>query len=181
MTRYVLLLRGINVGGAGKLPMASLRALLTGTGCKDVATYIQSGNAVFASDKPRGPLTSAIQDAIEAAHGFRPYCLLLTKDELTAALKANPWPEAKDDPKPMHLIFHDNPAKPDHSALDALLAEDEQWELTDRVLYFRAPQGIARSKFMEKLGRHWKAQTTARNLRTCEKLLEMIGEAGHEG
>ncbi|MEO8529632.1 MAG: DUF1697 domain-containing protein [Deltaproteobacteria bacterium] len=176
MTRYVLLLRGINVGGAGKLPMVSLRDLLSGIGCLHVATYIQSGNAVFAADLPREELVGSIQDAIEAAHGFRPYCLLLTEGELAAALTANPWPEAEGDEKPMHLIFHDGSAKADTAALEALLAADEQWKLTETVLYFRAPQGIGRSKFIEKLARYFKAQTTGRNLRSCEKLLAMVRE-----
>ena len=174
MSGYVLLLRGINVGGAGKLPMADLRDLLTGLGCQGVTTYIQSGNAVFSAELGREALVGAIQDAIAAKHGFRPYSLLLTEGELAAALNDNPWPEAEADEKPMHLIFHDNPTISDAAALDALLAPDEQWKLTEGVLYFRAPQGIGRSKFMEKLPRYWKAQTTARNLRTCQKLLEMV-------
>jgi uncharacterized protein (DUF1697 family) len=178
MTGYVLLLRGINVGGAGKLPMTSLRELLSKVGCTDVATYIQSGNAVFSSALPSDKLLCAIQDAINKAHGFRPYAMLLTEDEFAAALKGNPWPEAKEDAKPMHLIFHDDSATADAVALEALLAPDEKWKLTDTVLYFRAPQGIGRSKFIEKLGRHFKAQTTARNLKTCEELLRLVKEIG---
>jgi len=174
MTGYVLLLRGINVGGAGKLPMASLREILIEVGGQNAATYIQSGNAVFGSDRDRNDLVKDIQSAIMAAHGFKPHCLLLTADELAAALDGNPWPKAEADAKPMHLIFHDNSAKADAAVLDTLLAADEQWKLTENVLYFRAPQGIGRSKFIEKLGRHFKAQTTARNLRTCQALLKMV-------
>jgi uncharacterized protein (DUF1697 family) len=174
MTAYVLLLRGINVGGAGKLPMADLRALLSGLGCTSVKTYIQSGNAVFASDLPRDDLTIAIRDAIAAGHGFRPFAMLLTESELADALTGNPWPEAEGDSKPMHLFFHDNSAKADHAALDALLADGESWHLTDQVLYFRAINGIGRSKFAEKMGRHFKVEMTARNLNTCRELLRMV-------
>ena len=173
MTTWVLLLRGINVGGAGKLPMPALKAILERLGCADVATYIQSGNAVFRSDRDRDALADAIGAAIEADHGFRPAVFLLTDAELDQAIAANPWPEAGDDPKPMHLFFHDGSARPDKAALDALLAEGEAWHMTDGVLYFRALAGIGRSAFVQKMPRHFKAQMTARNLNTCHKLSEM--------
>lgn len=178
LTGYVLLLRGINVGGAGKLAMGDLRALLAAEGYADVATYIQSGNAVFRSHRPRAELAEAIAAAIEAKAGFRPALFLLTKGELARALAANPWPEARQDEKPMHLFFHDNAAQPDGAALDALLAPGESWHHDAQCLYLRAPAGIGRSKFAEKLGRHFKAETTARNLRTCEKLLDMVSALG---
>ena len=174
MTGYVLLLRGINVGGAGKLPMADLRALLTDLGCTGVVTYIQSGNAVFTASQTRDALSAAISDAIAARHGFRPYAMLLSGAELAAALAANPWPEAEVDAKPMHLVFHDNGAEADRAALEALLAEGESWHLSDQVLYFRARDGVGRSKFFEKLPRHFKAQMTGRNLNTCRELLRMV-------
>ena len=173
MTVWVLLLRGINVGGAGKLPMPALKAALDGLGCADAATYIQSGNAVFRADRDRAGLAEAIGEAIEAGHGFRPAVFLLTAAELEAALAANPWPEAEADAKPMHLFFHDGSATPDTVALDALLVPGEAWRLTPGVLYFRAPAGIGQSKFVEKLPRHFKAGMTARNLNTCRKLAEM--------
>ncbi|MCR8723978.1 DUF1697 domain-containing protein [Frigidibacter sp. ROC022] len=175
MTACVLLLRGINVGGAGKLPMADLRALLARLGADRVATHIQSGNAVFLHERPGAALPAAIRDAIEAGHGFRPAAFLLSGAEFSAVLAANPFPEAESDPRPMHLYFHDNSARPDRAALDALLAPGEQWHCTDRVLYLRAPDGIGRSAFAAKLPRHFKAVMTARNLRTCRKLAEMAG------
>jgi uncharacterized protein (DUF1697 family) len=173
VTAFVLLLRGINVGGSGKLPMAGLKALLEELGCEGVLTYIQSGNAVFTSRAEKAKLSDQIAEEIETGHGIRPGLFLLTAAEMKAAVDANPWPEAKDDPKPMHLFFHDNAAKPDAEALDALLAEGEAWQATPRVLYFRAPHGIGRSKFSEKFGRHFKARMTGRNLRTCHRLVEM--------
>jgi uncharacterized protein (DUF1697 family) len=173
VTAFVLLLRGINVGGAGKLPMPALKVALEGLGCAAVATYIQSGNAVFRADRDRAGLAEAIGDAIAAVHGFRPAVFLLTTAELAAALAANPWPEAEADAKPMHIFFHDGTAQPDTAALDALLVPGEAWHMTPDVLYFRAPAGIGRSKFAEKLPRHFKARMTARNLNTCRRLAEM--------
>lgn len=173
MTRWILLLRGINVGGAGKLPMTDLRRIIADAGGEDVQTYIQSGNAVFRSTVPEGQLDQAIANGIEASAGFRPALFLLTDTQLRKAVDANPWPEARDDPKPMHLFFHDGAATPDAEKLDALLAKDEAWHHTPQVLYLRAPSGVGRSKFAEKLPRLFRAQMTARNLKTCDKLLDM--------
>lgn len=173
MTVWVLLLRGINVGGAGKLPMPALKGALERLGCEDVSTYIQSGNAVFRAGADRAALAAAIGDAIAAGHGFRPAVFLLTAEELAAALAENPWPEAAGDARPMHFFFHDGSAEPDRAALEALLAPGESWAVTGKVLYFRATGGIGRSKFIEKLPRLFKAGMTARNLNTCRKLAEM--------
>jgi uncharacterized protein (DUF1697 family) len=153
--------------------MPALKALLEGLGCTSVATYIQSGNAVFRSGDDRAALAEAIGAAIAAGHGFRPAVFLLTVDELAAALAANPWPEAAGDARPMHFFFHDGAAEPDRAALEALLALGETWAVTGKVLYFRATGGIGRSKFIEKLPRLFKAGMTARNLNTCRKLAEM--------
>jgi uncharacterized protein (DUF1697 family) len=158
--------------------MAALRSLLQGQGCTQVATYIQSGNAVFRSTVSRAKLGPRIADAIARDHCFRPALFLLSEAELAAALAANPWPEARDDAKPMHLFFHDNSAAPQARALDALLAPGEAWMMTGRVLYFRAPEGSGRSKFAAQLPRLFPATMTGRNLNTCDKLLAMLRDLG---
>lgn len=170
MTVWVLLLRGVNVGGAGRLPMPRLKAVLERLGAEDVVTYIQSGNAVFRAPGPRAALAAAIGEGIEAEAQFRPDVVLLSAEELTAALAANPWPEAEADAKPMHLFFHTGGAVPDPEALDGLRAPDEAWAEAPGVLYLRAPSGIGRSKLAERLPRLLGGPVTARNLRTCAAL-----------
>lgn len=172
MAVWILLLRGINVGGAGRLPMASLRSLLGDLGCRDVATLIQSGNAIFTSGRPRGELITAVAEAIDARHGFRPKAVLLTVGELRRALEGNPFPEAARDPKPMHLWFHDPGQRPDAAALGPIRAGGEAWADLDGVLYLRAPGGIGRSKLAVAIGRQLPG-ATARNLDTCRKLLAL--------
>lgn len=172
MAVWILLLRGINVGGAGRLSMADLRRLLVDLGCRHVSTLIQSGNAAFASDMPKGDLIASISEVIDARHGFRPKAILLTAGDLRAALAASPFPEAAGDPKPMHLFFHDPQVRPDASALNALRTEGEEWADIDGVLYLRAPAGIGRSKLAAAIGRQLK-DATARNLDTCQKLLRL--------
>lgn len=67
MTRYLVLLRGINVGGKNKVPMAALRELLEGLGYSDVATYIASGNAILSSDRPPAEIKREIEEALPKA------------------------------------------------------------------------------------------------------------------
>ncbi len=106
MNCWIAFLRGINVGGNNILPMKSLASLIEGLGAKDVKTYIQSGNAVFRHSVGEAiALTKQIERAVLRAHGFAPNVLLLTRDELEAAAKANPFPEAASAPKSLHLAF----------------------------------------------------------------------------
>src|SRR5215203_3217951 len=101
MTTYIALFRGINVGGKNKLPMKDLVATLENVGCQEVATYIQSGNAVFQSEEQDASLLS---EMIEAAikerhglerHGFEPQVLVLASEEMERAMRSNPYSEAE--------------------------------------------------------------------------------------
>jgi len=95
MSTWIALFRGINVGGNHILPMAELREALASLGLREVRTYIQSGNVVFASPaKSAAALGDSIADCIEQQKGFRPRVLVLTPAELSAAADANPYPEA---------------------------------------------------------------------------------------
>lgn len=177
MKTYIALLRGINVGGNGRLPMANLRQLLADLGASDVQTYIQSGNAVFRHGSGAKGLSLRIADAIQAAHGFRPATQLLTLAELRALADANPYPEAASEPKTLHLfVLASKPKSPDLPALTHLAAKDERFHLGPRALYLHAPSGLARSKLATKAETLLGVPTTARNWRTVEKLLELAGE-----
>ena len=95
MHTYIALLRGINVSGAGALPMKELAALLQDLGCRNVRTYIQSGNAVFASPEPdSATLAAAIGAEIRARRGFEPKVLLLTRAEFEQAMAD--WSEVRE-------------------------------------------------------------------------------------
>ena len=103
MNTHIALLRGINVGGHGKLPMKDLRTVLEGLGLTNVKTYLQSGNAVFqSSSKDKGQLSREIGTAITESHQFTPEVLVLSIDELRTAITANPFPEGEGDPKTLH-------------------------------------------------------------------------------
>lgn len=173
MNTWIALLRGINVGGNNILPMKELRGLLENLGLSDVRTYIQSGNCVFRSDaKSPGDLSNQIATAIEKQFGFHPPTLVISRDELAATIDANPFPDG--DPKTVQLSFLFEPARnADLDTLEALKVPSEQFNLTDKVFYLHAPDGIGRSKLVEKVGKCIPVEMTGRNLRTALKLLEM--------
>ncbi len=101
----ILLLRGVNVGGAGKLPMAGLRGLLDRLGHGPARSHIQSGNAVIFPDAASGALAARISAAIAESFGFAPGVRVLDLAELQAALGANPFPVTPEEGQKLHLYF----------------------------------------------------------------------------
>lgn len=175
MNTIIALLRGINVGGHGKLPMRELKALLDGMGLANVQTYIQSGNVVFQSDRTDLPaLAQEISAAIGQSHGFEPNIMLLPLAELVTAVSQNPYPATDDQHKTLHFYFLASaPPNPDLASLEALKSNTEQFTLIGSVFYLYAPDGIGRSKLAAKVERALGVAATARNWRTVSTLLEM--------
>lgn len=174
MTSYVALLRGINVGGKHSLPMQALRDIMGSLGCENVKTYIQSGNAIFNSDNDAESLSASIGTAIEAQFGFVPHVHLLTVEEFESIRSANPFPEAVDTPKLLHVSFLvESPENPDLDALAAVQSPTERFALVANAFYLHAPDGIARSKLAGKVDRCLGVQSTSRNWRTVSKISEL--------
>jgi uncharacterized protein (DUF1697 family) len=98
VNHYIALLRGINVSGANKVPMADLRAMLVGLGLKDVQTYIQSGNAVLGAVHQPNMLQRLIEASFVERFGFAVPIIVISSEALTAAIAANPFAHALDDP-----------------------------------------------------------------------------------
>ncbi|WP_149180739.1 DUF1697 domain-containing protein [Streptomyces sp. TRM49041] len=177
-TRYAALMRGINVGGAKKVPMAELRAVLTGLGHRDVQTYLQSGNAFFttASGADESALATALEKAVEQHFGFHVDCLVRSGQYLRAVVEACPYPAAELQPKQLHVTYLSAPVTADRFAgVDQGAYLPEEFRLGDRVLYLYLPDGIGRSKLAEALARPalFKGVTTTRNWNTVLKLAEM--------
>ncbi|MFF9915296.1 DUF1697 domain-containing protein [Streptomyces sp. NPDC013457] len=179
-TTYAVLLRGINVGGHRKVPMADLRSLLEELGHRDVRTYLQSGNAVFTTDTDRPTeqeQTTAIEEAVEKRFGFRVDCLVRDADYLAAVVDACPFPAAELEGKQLHVTYLSEPVTPERFASidqDAFLPEE--FRLGDRALYLYAPEGLGRSKLGEVLSRPALFKgivATSRNWNTVVKLAEM--------
>ncbi|KOX31626.1 MULTISPECIES: DUF1697 domain-containing protein [unclassified Streptomyces] len=179
---YAALLRGINVSGHRKVPMAELRSLLEGLGHGDVRTHLQSGNAVFttAAGTPEAELTAAIEDAIEDRFGFRVDCLVRDGAYLAAVADACPFPTAGVEGKQLHALYFSGP--PDagrFAAIDQEAYRPEAFALGDRVLYLYVPEGLGRSKLGDAVSRPSLSEglvVTARNWNTVLKLVEMTRE-----
>ena len=176
MTRYALLLRGVNVSGANIVKMADFRAFLTGLGLENVETYIQSGNAVFGSALPKGAIHKLVSEAFPARFGFAPKMMIVTGQELAEAIDGNPFTGPAIDPARLHLGFMaEEPAK---SALEKIAAKPrdrEEYQIAGRVFYLHSPDGVGKSKFFEGLERMLKVPVTFRNWRTVLALGEMVG------
>ncbi|MFE5911114.1 DUF1697 domain-containing protein [Streptomyces wedmorensis] len=179
---YAALLRGINVSGHRKVPMAELRELLEGLGYDGVRTYLQSGNAVFSTASGAGEdeLKDALEDAIEERFGFRVDCLVRDGDYLAAVAEACPFPAADLEGKQLHAVYYSGPADPERfAAIDREAYLPEEFALGDRVLYLYAPDGLGRSKLSEAVSRPSVVKglvATARNWNTVLKLVEMTRE-----
>jgi uncharacterized protein (DUF1697 family) len=171
MTVRVVLLRGVNVAGAGKLPMAEFREMLGGLGLLRAETHIQSGNAVFVSDQPVPVLETAIRGAIAARFGFAPEVFVLGTEEIAAALTDHPFAAA--DPARVHVFFLKADPVLDEAALDRSALPGDAWVTGPCRLTLHSPAGIGRSKLAEKLAVLLPRPMTARNLRTVAALQAM--------
>lgn len=171
---WIGLFRGINVGGNNKLPMKDLTRLMLAAGLSDVKTYIASGNVVFRSDLSEAALETLIGDLVEQNFGFRPSVFVITLAHLEKVLAENPFRNHEHKGKAQHVFFFKAPpSKIDRDLLDSLKADSEAYEINDERMYLYAPEGIGRSKMVEKIGRAIKADMTARNLNTVETLRDM--------
>jgi uncharacterized protein (DUF1697 family) len=176
MTRrvYVLLFRGINVGGSKIVRMDALRKLLADSGFDDVATYIQSGNVVLTSDKGPGEVIDLVEKVFAESFGFTSRLTVRTSEDWRRMIEENPFPEAVEDGRRVHAVLLD--ATPAADAVGALerLATTEEIEARDGVLYLHTPDGFGRSKVAESLDKVLRVPLTARNWNTVLKLQEMI-------
>ena len=175
MKTFIAFLRGINVGGKNVLPMKALVSTLESLKLHQVKTYIQSGNVIFKSDVANtNELSVGIGDAITTAYGFRPQILVLTTDDLQNAIAANPFPDAENDPKTLHLFFLDSvPTQPNTDNLNVIKKDSERFELIGTVFYLHAPEGISRAKLAAKVEKAMGVPTTARNWRSANKVLAL--------
>src|SRR5437868_1815266 len=143
MPAYVALLRAVNVGGTGKLPMTTLTNLSEKAGFANVQTYIASGNVVFESKKGEAAVKAALESALERYAGKPVSVFVRTAGEIAKILAQNPFPD-KPTNKTM-AIFLD--ARPASDTLKTVAGrKDEEIRLGKRELYVYYPHGIGQSK-----------------------------------
>lgn len=170
--RHIALLRGVNVGGTGRLPMQAFRTLLAGLGLSNVQTYIQSGNAIFDSDLAPQDLSKLISDAIEAQFGFRRPVIMRHPAQLRTLLAEQPFQTEADDRLHFFFCSHDQ-SRLDPNLITPLLGPQEAWSIMGHDIALYAPSGIARSKLVDRLPKLVKGEVTARNLRTTRAVLAL--------
>jgi len=166
MTAYVALLRAVNVGGTGKLPMTELKAMCDAVGFVKARTYIASGNALFESDLAEAEVQAALAQALERYAGAPVGVLVRTAAEMAAVAAANPF--AGQPGNRVTAIFLDAP--PPSDALDAAVGVTvEVMALGRREIYVHYPEGQADTKLRIPAAKNG----TARNLNTVAKLAEL--------
>jgi len=168
MSVYIVLLRAVNVGGTGKLPMAELKAMCEAEGFKKVKTYIASGNVVFETDTSAIGIKASLEKRLEAYAGKPVGVIVRTPKEMKMVLKGNPFPDAE--PNRTVAIFFDD-ILPVDVLQDVKKRTSEEVIATDREIYAYYPDGMGQSKLVipaSKAG-------TARNMNTIGKLIEIAG------
>ena len=163
---YVGLLRAVNVGGKGKLPMSELRRLAEGCGFARVRTYIASGNVVFAAGASEPEAQAQLQSALQEHTGKPIDVLVRSGAEMAAVLAANPYADRA--PNLVHVVFLDK-APPADALADVSGRVDEEIASGRRELYVYYPRGQGASKLKLPTVK----ASTARNINTVAKLAEM--------
>ncbi|CAN7620068.1 DUF1697 domain-containing protein [Mesorhizobium amorphae] len=182
-TVFVALFSGINVGGNRIVKMAELRAFFEELGFSGVATYVQSGNAVFrARNGDPASLTKQLEAAFEKKWGF--YSRIMVRDlgRFERLVKENPYPQVAGDPTKLHAyVLEREPTAVEIARLADKCTGPESFEIKGDVLYLHAPDGLGKSVFAGLIPRVLKVPATARNWRSVLALLELAGGAGSTG
>jgi uncharacterized protein (DUF1697 family) len=192
MASHVALLRGINVGGRNKVPMADLREVVTSLGHTGVTTYIQSGNVLFSTaDTDTAKLAATLESAIADRFGIWASVVVLSRDELAEVLAGNPYPD-EPNPRLVHVVFLTATPPPD--LLDRIAAAEsaakakgsrDTVQAAGQALFVHTPDGFGTSELAQVLFRiigtpaKQKKQAlaaTARNWATATKLLSLCEE-----
>lgn len=170
-----MLLRGVNVGGHRRVPMAQLREVAAGLGHADVATHLNSGNLLLTSDADESRLATELGAALQDRFGFTVDLVLRSAEELRSVLAANPYPEG--DPKQVQVVFLSGPVTSGALQRMAELATDsERFQLAPRHVYVDFAGGLARSRLAAGLDRALGVPGTSRNIRTVTALAEKAGD-----
>ena len=170
MKKHIVLLRGINVSGKNKLPMADLRDLLNDLEFQNVQTYIQSGNIILESDKSKSEICRKIKDGIFTKFGYDVPVIARTISEWKNAIEKYPY--STENPKIVAFVFLDQ-----KSAIETFEIKnvgEDQFKIEKDVVYIYCPSTFAKTKISNNLfERELNVTATTRNLRTTLKLLEL--------
>jgi uncharacterized protein (DUF1697 family) len=178
VTTCVILLRGINVGGRNRLPMADLRELAESMGLDEPSTYVQSGNLLARTGLEESDVVGSLQDAISERFGLEVPVIFRSGQEFSDIASAHPYSGLGLDDRFLQVAFLDRtPAKEMEALVDAADYEPDRFHQVGREIYLAYPDGSGRSRLNHSLlERRLGVTVTARNWRTIQKLAEMLGD-----
>lgn len=168
MKTYIVLLKGINVGGQKKIKMADLKLLLEKAGFGEIRTYIQSGNLIFKSTMDSQEIAERIHQIIKHNYGFEMELIILTKDNLDQILSNNPFVSIVKDISKLHVtLLREHPDNDKVTQIRDYEDEPNEFVIRDNLIYLYCPDGYGRVKinntFFE---RKLKVGATTRNWKT---------------
>jgi uncharacterized protein (DUF1697 family) len=169
VTVFIAVLRAVNVGGTGRLPMSDLKQLCVASGFASVRTYIASGNVVFESAGSEAEVKAQLEERLCAYAGKRVGVLVRTAAEMADVLARNPFPHAA--PNRTVAIFLDDAPAPD-ALSDVTGRGAEELQLGLREIYVHYGDGMARSRLSIPAARNG----TARNMNTVSTLASLAAE-----
>ncbi|MCF7561244.1 DUF1697 domain-containing protein [Sabulilitoribacter multivorans] len=177
MKTYIALLKGINVGGHKKVPMAELRELLNKSGFKNVETYIQSGNVILQSSKNSIlEIESDIEKSIIDYFGFGLSVLVKTRQDLKRIFDDCPFSENKKRAS-YFMMLHDCPNNDLAKEASEKVYEGEEYQILNNCIYYFCEKGFGKAKFnVNFFERKLKTFATARNYNTMLKLLSLSAD-----
>lgn len=177
--RFVVLLRGINLGPRNRIAMPALRDALAEAGLPGARTYVQSGNVVLDADLGADALAAAVHDVIAERFALDIAVVVRTRDELAEVVSRDPLGELVSEPKRYQVSFLSaEPAPEVVERLRGRAVDDERLVAIGRELYAWHPGGVARSKLWAGLAdRNLGMAATARNWTTVKALLELVDDA----
>lgn len=178
MKTYIVLLKGINVGGHKKVPMAELREQMSKSGFEQVQTYIQSGNVILkSSEKSTLIIEKTIKNVILNHFGFEVYVLVMTRFDLKRIFDNCPFSEGKKKAS-YFMMLHDAPNEASIKVASEKIYEGEEFVIINDCIYFFCAKGYGQAKFnVNFFERKLETFATARNYNTMVKLLSLSLEA----
>ncbi|MFD2916521.1 DUF1697 domain-containing protein [Psychroserpens luteus] len=173
MINFIILLRGINVGGHKKVPMAELRDLLAKTGFEAIKTYIQSGNVILQSKEDKNEIESKVKAAIQSHFGFDVPVIAKSRTELKRIFDACPFSEEKK-ANSYFVMLSDIPEVELIDEVKTITYDNEEFQIVNDCIYFYSSIGCGNSKFNTNVfEKKLNVNATSRNYKTMVKLLKL--------
>ena len=175
--KYICLLRGINVGGNNKVPMADLRDCFEQLGFENVSTYINSGNVIFeTAPTDDAVLVEKCEAAIEEKFGFTVRLAVISAAELHDSMKHAPkwWGETADERHNALFVIAPTTAEEVVDAVGEIRPEYEKMGHHGRIIFWTAAiKTISRTRWAKIVGTKPYQNVTIRNANTARKLIEL--------